>query len=76
MLLVLGIEAAWLKMRGQSWADILPALVPAALMMLALRAAVTGLMWPLIALPLALSFPVHIYDLQRRRMLGAKTTPP
>ena len=73
VLLVLLVEAVWLKARGQRWADILPALLPAVLMMMALRAALTGLAWPFVSLPLALAFPVHLYDLRRRGMIG---TPP
>ncbi len=73
VLLVLAVEAVWLRSRGQHWADILPALLPAVLMMLALRAALTGMAWPFISLPLALAFPVHLYDLRRRRMLERGT---
>lgn len=69
VLVVLAIEAIWLKSRGQSWADIAPALLPAVLMMLGLRAALTGMAWPFISLPLALAFPVHLYDLRRRKMV-------
>jgi hypothetical protein len=69
VLAVLFVEALWLKWRGQRWADIAPALLPAVLMMLGLRAALTGMAWPFISLPLALAFPVHLYDLRRRRML-------
>lgn len=69
VLAVLLVEALWLKWRGQRWADIVPALLPAVLMMLGLRAALTGMAWPFISLPLALAFPVHLYDLRRRRML-------
>ena len=72
VLLVLAIEAIWLKARGQRWTDILPALIPAVLMMLALRAALTGMAWPYVALPLALAFPVHLHDLRRRRMLDRR----
>lgn len=71
VLLVLAIEAIWLKCRGQRWADIVPALLPAALMMLGLRAALIGMAWPFVSLPLALAFPVHLYDLRRRGMVGA-----
>lgn len=66
---VLFVEAIWLKYRGQKWADIIPVLLPAILMMLGLRAALTGLAWPFVSVPLALAFPVHLYDLRRRRML-------
>ncbi|WP_379551909.1 hypothetical protein [Qipengyuania sp. DGS5-3] len=67
---VLTAEALWLKWRGQSWGDILPALVPAVLMMLALRAALTGMAWPYISLPLAAAFPIHLYDLHRRGFIA------
>ena len=71
VLLVLLVEAIWLKARGQRWADIIPALLPAVLMMLALRAALTGMAWPYVSLPLALAFPVHLHDLRRRGMVNA-----
>jgi hypothetical protein len=61
VLIVLAVEAVLLKLRGNRWADIIPALLPAALMA-----------WPFISLPLALAFPVHLYDLHRRRMLAAQ----
>jgi hypothetical protein len=67
VLLVLAVEAGWLKYRGWLWPDIIAALLPAVLMMIALRAALTGMAWPYISLPLALAFPVHLYDLKRRR---------
>lgn len=69
VLLVLLVEAIWLKMRGDVWADIIPALLPAVLMMIALRAALTGMAWPFVSIPLALAFPVHLYDLHRRKMV-------
>jgi hypothetical protein len=71
VLAVLLIEALWLKWRGNAWPGILATLMPAVLMMIALRAGLTGLPWPYIALPLAAAFPVHLYDLHRRRMLQA-----
>ncbi len=70
VLLVLAIEAVWLKARGEPWSGILPALLPAVLMMLALRAALTGLTWPYVALPLALAFPIHLLDLRQRHRQG------
>ena len=66
---VLLIEAIWLTWRGNVLADVLPALLPAVLMMIALRAALTGLPWPYISLPLVAAFPIHLYDLHRRKML-------
>jgi hypothetical protein len=68
VLLVLAVEAAWLKYRGKALLDIFAALLPAVLMMIALRAALTGMAWPFISLPLALAFPVHLYDLKRRKL--------
>jgi uncharacterized membrane protein YbhN (UPF0104 family) len=68
VLAVLAVEAIWLKVRGNNWADIIPALLPAVLMMIALRAALTGMAWPFVSIPLALAFPVHLYDLWRRKM--------
>jgi hypothetical protein len=75
VLAVLFIEAIWLRQRGRLWTDILAALLPAVLMMLALRAALTGMAWPFISLPLALAFPVHLYDLHRRAMLRSAKEP-
>jgi hypothetical protein len=68
VLAVLAIEAVWLKARAIAWADIIGALLPAVLMMLALRAALTGMAWLFVSVPLALAFPVHLYDLRRRKM--------
>lgn len=73
VLLVLAVEAVWLKNRGWHWPDIIAALLPAVLMMIALRAALTGMGWPFISLPLALAFPVHLYDLKRRKMRASNT---
>jgi hypothetical protein len=72
VLAVLIAEGLWLKSRRRNWADILPALIPAVLMMIALRAGITGMAWPYISLPLAFAFPVHLYDLKRRGMLDSR----
>ena len=40
-------------------------LAPGALMLLAVRNALTGAHWTWVALPLLLSFPVHVADLAR-----------
>jgi hypothetical protein len=67
ILLVMLAEAAWLRLgRRIAPLDIALALLPGALILLAARAALTGADWPMIALPLALSFPVHLADLRRR----------
>ncbi|WP_373476679.1 hypothetical protein [Sphingorhabdus sp.] len=68
VLIVLLAEAIWLKKKGNGLVAIFSALMPAVLMMIALRAALTGMDWPYISIPLALAFPVHLYDLHLRRM--------
>jgi hypothetical protein len=67
VLLVLAGEFVWL-IRGCDWGvpDAAFRLLPGALMMVALRLALTGAAWPWIALSLAASFPVHLADLRRR----------
>lgn len=70
ILLVLAAEFTWLVMRGGKALDVALALSPAVFIVVALRGALTGADWPMIALPLMLSFPVHIADLRRRGMLG------
>ena len=61
---VLAVEAGWLVWRGRS--ETLTALLPGALILLALRAALTGGPWWAVAGWLALSLPAHLYDLRRR----------
>lgn len=67
VLAVIAVEFAWLVTRG-GWSvrDAALRLGPAVLMMLALRAALTGVAWQWVALLLALSFPIHLADLRRR----------
>jgi hypothetical protein len=68
---VLVVEFIWLvRQRGaRAWLDILLALGPGAMILLALRAALTGAGLPWIGLALAASFPVHLADLHRRGLL-------
>ena len=66
VLAVLMIEFLWLRFRGGRALDLLLMLLPAALILLGLRAALTGAGWIWIAIPLAASFPVHLADLSRR----------
>ena len=72
VLFVLAVEAVWLRYRRNILVDIIPALLPAVLMMIALRAALTGMDWPIVSIPLMLAFPVHLYDLHRRGMIARK----
>jgi hypothetical protein len=66
VLAVLALETVLLLRAGRRLEDVVLLLLPAALMMLGLRAALIGASWPWIALPLAASFPVHLLDLLRR----------
>lgn len=66
VLVVLVMEGIVLIVRGRNAADIFWMLLPAALILLALRAALTDMDWPWIAGFLAASFPAHLIDLQRR----------
>lgn len=69
ILAVLAIEAVWLKSRGWKWGAIAGLLGPAAFIVLGVRAALVGAEWYWVAIPLALSFPLHLMDL-RTRMSG------
>ncbi len=68
VLAVIVFELAWL-VGGRRWSatDAALRLAPGALMLVALRAALTGLDWRWVALPLLLSFPAHLADLAHRR---------
>ncbi|MBI1402602.1 MAG: hypothetical protein GC147_05255 [Porphyrobacter sp.] len=64
---VLAAEGAWLRWRrGWGWGRIAGLLGPAALIVLGLRGALTGAAWWWIALPLAASLPLHLFDLRDR----------
>lgn len=68
VLAVMAVELAWLAgARGWRPGAALVRLAPGALMVVALRAALTGLAWYWVALPLLLSFPVHLADLEEVR---------
>lgn len=66
VLAVMLIEAIALIVRGRAAATIVLAFLPGALILLAVRAALTGAGWPWVALALAGSFPAHLADLRRR----------
>jgi hypothetical protein len=53
--------------RGARPVPALSAALPGALLLLALRAALTGADWQWVALWIALSLPAHLMDLQLRR---------
>jgi hypothetical protein len=71
--LVIVLEGAWLWVRARrrtasTLADIVFTLGPGLCLVLALRAALTGEHWLWIAAPLAASLPLHLLDVQRRRI--------
>lgn len=64
---VLALEGVWLGF-AKRWraAEIAALLGPAVLIVLGLRAALVGADWWWVALPLAASLPLHLYDLRSR----------
>lgn len=73
ILVVLAIEAIWLSRRGWSIGAVLGLLGPAALIVLGLRGALVGAEWYWIAIPLALSLPLHLFDVSTRMSARSKT---
>ncbi len=78
VLAVMAAEFAFLYWRRAAVSDLVAlavdlfcALAPGACLLLALRAALTGADWGWIAVFLALSFPIHLTDLARRRLFSA-----
>ena len=67
VLAVIALEAIWLvtTKRITPWQAVL-VLGPGVMILLAVRAALTGAGWWWIALALAASFPLHLLDLRRR----------
>jgi len=74
ILAVLALEAAaLLAWRGRAaLPDLIGIVAPGVLLLLALRAALTGAPWQQVALWTTLSLPVHLYDLRRRGLLAPK----
>ena len=66
VLIVLVLEAVWLKARGWDIAKIIGLIGPAVFIVLALRASLVGAGWEWVAVLLALSLPLHLLDLRRR----------
>lgn len=67
VLAVMAIEAIMLIRRGRSAAStIMLAILPGAMILLGVRAALTGAGWQWVALALAASFPAHLADMRRR----------
>lgn len=53
--------------RQRAAVDLFFALMPGAILLQAIRAALVGVEWPWVALLIAASFPFHLIDLMRRR---------
>ena len=71
VLLVMLVEALLLLVTGRlAPATIVTALLPGALIVLALRNALIAADWPWIALPLAAALPIHLADIARRIRFG------
>ena len=66
VLAVILVEVAVLITRGREPIAVIVAVLPGAMILLAVRAALTGAGWPFVALALVLSFPLHMLDLRRR----------
>ena len=62
------LEGSWLVMRRRAPLTVFFMLMPGALMLIALRAALIGLPWYWIAIPLTVSLPLHLADLRHRRL--------
>jgi hypothetical protein len=68
VLVFMVLEAVWLIARNRPALTIFLMLMPGVLMLIALRAALAGLPWYWIALPLTVSLPLHLADLRHRRL--------
>ncbi|WP_233548337.1 hypothetical protein [Aurantiacibacter zhengii] len=66
VLAVVALEFLWLAFRHGRAVDAALMLLPAAFILLGLRAALTGAPWYWVAIPLTLAFPAHLADLVRR----------
>jgi hypothetical protein len=62
------VVATWRQRRRGAKLNLVFALLPGVLLMLALRAALTGAGVAWVAVFLAASFPIHLIDLARRRV--------
>ena len=67
VLAVLAIELVILWRKGWRFADAFLLLLPAALMLIALRAALLDAHWVWVVVPLAIALPAHLADLYIRR---------
>ena len=66
VLAVLAVELVILLRNGWRFVNALLLLLPAALILVALRAALVEAHWAWVVVPLALAFPAHLADLRKR----------
>lgn len=63
------VEAIILIMRKRRALTVALTILPGAAMMLALRAALTGVGWQMVAIWLTVSLPLHLADLRHRKLI-------
>lgn len=66
LLVMLGEIVVLIARKRSRATTVVLAFLPGAIILLAVRAALTGAGWPFVALALGASFPVHLADIRRR----------
>ena len=69
VLAFMAVEAVVLVMMKRRALTVVLTILPGAVMMLALRAALTGAGWQWVAIWLTVSLPLHLADLRHRRLI-------
>jgi hypothetical protein len=69
VLAFMAIEAIVLIMMKRRAVTVVLTILPGAVMMMALRAAITGAGWQWVAMWLTVSLPLHLADLRHRRLI-------
>ena len=69
VLAFMAVEAVVFVMMRRRALTVVLRILPGAVMMLALRAAMTGASWQWVAIWLTVSPPLHLADLRRRRLI-------
>jgi hypothetical protein len=70
VLLFIALEIPWLVLiRRQPLLSVLLMVLPGTMMVLGVRAAITGMAWPWVAAALTASLPLHLADVRRRGMI-------
>jgi hypothetical protein len=69
VLAFMAVEAIILMAMKRRMLSVMLTILPGAVMMLALRAAVTGAGWQWVAIWLTVSLPLHLADLRHRKLV-------